>query len=174
MIFSLELLACFILWTLYSYVMHVIAHSKVKYNFLKYFHVMHHAYRYGESKLPPWHDYFFWFGCWRSSMDVYLTFTLPLIVLTIFAPKHGMILLAFHYIYEVFLSRNVLDHNEKIDGFITKFIPIGKFHLAHHKYVKCNYSFFISAWDYLFNTDDATYLRKKSIASERGNSTKRA
>jgi sterol desaturase/sphingolipid hydroxylase (fatty acid hydroxylase superfamily) len=148
----LKLIVYFLLWTLYSYSVHVFAHSRSRFNFLKYFHNRHHAYNYGDSKVPPWHDYFFWFGDWRSSIDVYITFTLPLIVLTIFEPVCGGILLAFHYLYEVFLSKNVLDHNENIDGPVTKVVPIGTFHLAHHKYVKCNYSFFITLWDHVFGT----------------------
>lgn len=161
MIFVLKLVGYFLLWTLWSYTMHVIAHTNFKYNFIRYFHLKHHAYNYGDSNLPPWHDYFFWFGEWRSSMDVYITFTIPLIILTIFDPVYGGILLAFHYVYEVFLSRNVLDHNPNITGNITRFIPIGKFHLCHHRNVKCNFSFYITLWDYLFRTNDARVLKKR-------------
>lgn len=161
MIFALKLTGYFLLWTLYSYTIHVIAHSQMKYNFLKYFHIKHHAYNYGDSKLPPWHDYFFWFGDIRTSMDVYITFTLPLIVLAIFEPLYGSLLLVFHYLYEVFLSRNVLDHNPKITGTITKLFPIGSFHLTHHHYARCNYSFFLTLWDFLFGTNDDKVLAEQ-------------
>lgn len=157
----LKLVIYFLLWTLYSYLIHLIAHKRFKYNFLMYFHIKHHAYNYDDSFWPPWHDYFFWFGDFRSSMDVYLTFTLPLIILTIVDPLPGAILLGFHYIYEVFLSRTVLDHNPKISGKITKFIPIGQFHLKHHRYVRCNYSFYITLWDYLFKTDENSMVKNK-------------
>lgn len=112
--------------------------------------------------LPPWHDYFFWFGNFRSSMDVYITFTLPLLALLAFSPKYGTPLLAFHYIYEVFLSRNVLDHNPKIKGKITNYIPIGTYHLLHHRNVKCNYSFFITIWDRIFGTASFNHDRLKA------------
>lgn len=160
MLTVLKLCAYFLLWTLYSYALHVFQHSRSRFNFLKYFHNRHHQYNYGSSMLPPWHDYFFWFGDWRSTIDVYITFTLPLVVLTVFEPLCGGILLGFHYLYEVFLSKNVLDHNERIDGPITRFVPIGKYHLAHHKYVKCNYSFYINVWDHLFGTTQAKVLAR--------------
>jgi len=163
MLFLLKLALYFLLWTLYSYTMHVIAHIKFKYNFVMYCHLKHHAYDYGSSFWPPLHDYFFWFGDFRTSMDVYLTFTLPLIVLTFFDPIPGATLLAFHYVYEVFLSRNVLDHNPKIDGWIVRFLPIGSFHLKHHKYARCNYSFFTTFWDYLFRTNDAVAYQKREL-----------
>ncbi|WP_068716447.1 sterol desaturase family protein [Vibrio tritonius] len=157
----LKVIGYFFLWTLYSYICHVIAHVRFKYNFLQYFHMKHHAYNYDDTFWPPWHDYFFWFGDFRSSMDVYFTFTLPLIVLTFFDPVPGAILLAFHYVYEVFLSRTVLDHNPKITGKITRFIPIGSFHLKHHTNVRCNFSFYITLWDYLFKTDEKAVKVKR-------------
>ena len=94
-------------------------------------------------------------------MDVYLAFTLPLMILTIFDPIPGVILLVFHYFYELFLSRNVLDHNPKITGKITRFMSIGSFHLKHHSNVRCNFSFFITFWDYLFRTDEKSVKEKR-------------
>lgn len=112
----------------------------------------HHSYNYGVSKWPPIEDYFFWFGSWKSTLDVWIVFTLPLVALLFVNRDVAIVLLIFHYIYEVFLSKNVLDHNPKITSKITKIIPVGIFHLDHHKYFKCNYSFYISLWDYLFGT----------------------
>jgi len=166
MIFVLKLTGYFLLWTLYSYTIHYLAHTKIRYNFLKYFHLKHHAYDYGESFFPPWHDYFFWFGHIKSSMDVYITFTLPLVLLAMFDPLYGVILLVFHYFYEVFLSRNVLDHNPRIKGWITKIIPIGSFHLMHHRHAKCNYSFFITLWDHVFRTNDVEVLGQRNTKEE--------
>lgn len=164
-----KLVGYFLLWCLWSYGMHVFAHSKVKrrWNFMKVVHAKHHAYSYGESKWPPWHDFFFWFGDWRSSLDVYLTFTLPLVVLVILDPLPGAILLGFHYLYEVFLSRNVADHNPDITGPLTEVIPIGEFHLRHHKDVHCNFSFFLTLWDRVFGTTAASVQRRRE-ARKRG------
>jgi sterol desaturase/sphingolipid hydroxylase (fatty acid hydroxylase superfamily) len=153
MIFAAKLAGYFLLWGLWAYGMHMLAHSHWRrYNFVRYFHLKHHQYEYGASMLPPWHDYLFWFGSWRSSMDVYQTFTIPLIALAFFDPPYGYTLLGFHYVYEVFLSRNVLDHNPSIHGRITRFIPIGEYHLRHHRNVRCNYSFYLTFWDHVFGT----------------------
>ncbi|AUI88246.1 hypothetical protein BS333_18010 [Vibrio azureus] len=156
-----KVIGYFLLWTLYSYLYHVLAHVRSKYNLLQYIHLKHHGYKYDGSIWPPWNEYFFWFGDLRSSMDVYLAFTLPLVILTIFDPIPGAILLVFHYFYELFLSRNVLDHNPKITGKITRFMSIGSFHLKHHSNVRCNFSFFITFWDYLFRTDEKSVKEKR-------------
>ena len=55
----LKVIGYFFLWTLYSYICHVIAHVRFKYNFLQYFHMKHHAYNYDDKFWPAWHDYFF-------------------------------------------------------------------------------------------------------------------
>ncbi|WP_233167380.1 sterol desaturase family protein [Paenibacillus roseus] len=160
LVFITKLVVYFLLWTLYSYTMHVLAHITHKKNFLHKIHMAHHKYDYGESKWPPLHDFFFWFGGWKETLDVWLTFTLPIVVLIFFDPVYGIILFVFHYIYEIFLSRNVLDHNPNIKGKFTSIIPVGVFHLKHHKLYKCNYSFFISLWDYLFRTNDKHITNK--------------
>ena len=166
MTLALKLIGYFLLWGSWSYGMHVFAHSRVKrrFNFMKVLHIKHHAYAYGESKWPPWHDYFFWFGDWRSSMDVYLTFTLPLVVLAVLDPLPGCILLGFHYLYEVFLSRNVVDHNPNLTGAVTKVFPVGAYHIRHHRDVHCNYSFFLTLWDHLFGTTEARVQRRRKRA----------
>ncbi|MEM9482197.1 MAG: sterol desaturase family protein [Cyanobacteria bacterium P01_F01_bin.116] len=148
-------------WTLYSYTIHVIAHKNFKYNFLRKIHLPHHAYKYKALKWPPLHDYVFWFGSWKGTLDVWVTFTLPLIILFFFEPQVALVLLVFHYIYEVFLSRDILDHNPHLKGVITRFIPIGEYHLKHHKNYRCNYAFFITLWDYIFKTDSVNVQRQR-------------
>jgi len=153
--FLAKLIGYFLLWTLWSYGIHRIAHCKIRrFNIIRYIHLKHHAYNYGDSWMPPWQEYFFWFGNWRSSMDVYITFTLPLVGLSFYDPSYGLTLLAFHYVYEVFLARNVLDHNPNIRGWITRVFPIGEFHTRHHRNIRCNYSFYTTLWDYLFGSYD--------------------
>jgi sterol desaturase/sphingolipid hydroxylase (fatty acid hydroxylase superfamily) len=150
--FAVKLAVCFVLWTLYSYSIHVVAHMNFKWNFLRPLHLKHHSYRYSGIRWPPLHDYFFWFGTWKGTLDVWITFTLPLLVLWFFEREVATVLLAFHYIYEVFLSRDILDHNPNIVGKITNVIPIGAYHYRHHSNYKCNYSFYICLWDHLFGT----------------------
>lgn len=164
--FVIKLLAYFFLWSFWSYAMHRLAHSRFRrFNFLRHVHLKHHTYDYGDSFLPPWHEYFFWFGNWRSSMDVYLTFTMPLVALAFFDPPFGLTLLVFHYFYELFLARNVLDHNPNIKGFVTRIIPIGAYHLQHHRNVRCNFAFYTTLWDRLFNTLDRKVLADRGRAS---------
>lgn len=157
----MKLSGYFLCWTLYSYVIHYIAHCNFKYNFVQTCHKVHHAYNYGTKRTPLLADYFFWFGSWRGSLDVWITFTLPLILLVFIDFECGVILLVFHYFYEIFLSKSVLDHNPKIKGALTNFIPIGVFHLKHHINAKCNYSFYLTVWDYLFQTNDEKILTKR-------------
>lgn len=166
---ALKVLGYFMLWGLWSYAMHALAHSKVKreLNFMRYLHMKHHAYEYDDSKWPPWHDYFFWFGNWRSSLDVYITFTLPLVALALYDPVPGCILLGFHYVYEVFLSRNVLDHNPNITGPITKVISIGSYHMHHHSDVHSNLSFYLTFWDHVFGTTEAKLKRRRDARRKR-------
>lgn len=174
-IFFVKLLVYFFLWTLYSYTIHVIAHLNFRFNFLKYIHVKHHSYKYTGLKWPPLSDYFFWFGGLRASLDVWITFTLPLLLLLFIEFDVALTLLVFHYFYEVFLSRDILDHNPNITGKITRFIPIGSFHMKHHKYYKCNYSLFITFWDYLFRTTDSCLdARNKKIREARHAHTSKA
>ncbi len=169
MMLAAKLIGYFLLWGLWAYAMHALAHSRWRrFNFIRYFHLKHHQYEYGASMWPPWHDYLFWFGNWRSSMDVYLTFTLPLVVLTFHDPLCGGVLLGFHYIYEVFLSRNVLDHNPNIRGFVTRFIPIGEYHMLHHRNVRCNYSFYLTIWDHVFGTHESESTLQQKKERRRG------
>lgn len=159
-IFVLKLISYFLLWTLYSYTIHYIAHQDFKYNFLRVCHLKHHEYRYENLKWPPFHDFFFWFGNWKGTLDVWITFTLPLIALLFIEFEVALCLLAFHYVYEVFLSRDILDHNPNIKGRITNFIPIGVYHMKHHRNFRQNYAFFVTLWDMLFGTNDAAMKAK--------------
>jgi sterol desaturase/sphingolipid hydroxylase (fatty acid hydroxylase superfamily) len=95
---------------------------------------------------------FFYFGDIRVTVDVLLTITFPLILLTFLFPSQGLVLLAFHYLHEVFLSERLLDHNPKIKGNITHYFAWGSYHLEHHRNPKSNYSAFVTIWDKVFKT----------------------
>lgn len=153
MILILKLFLYFILWTLYSYTIHRIAHIPSKKNPLYKVHHVHHRVKYDPAKsLPELSNYFFWFGSWYASLDVWITFTLPLVILVIIDPVPGIVLLVIHYLYEVFLSGNVIDHNPNIKGKITRIFAVGEYHLHHHKVYRKNYAFFITLWDHVFGT----------------------
>ncbi|MDN4524093.1 sterol desaturase family protein [Fictibacillus fluitans] len=147
-----KLLIYFLIWSLYSYLIHRIAHIPSKKNPLLKIHLVHHRVEYDSSFLPSWPNFFFWFGSWRASIDVWVTLTLPLVVIAILDPVPGLILLGFHYFYEVFFASNVIDHNPHIKGRVTKLLAIGQYHVKHHEVYRSNYGFFITLWDHLFGT----------------------
>ncbi|MBD1372684.1 sterol desaturase family protein [Hazenella sp. IB182357] len=154
MFFTLKLILYYLLCTLYSYLIHRLAHIPNKKNILFRIHADHHKNKYDDSKpsFPDLSHYFFWFGSWYASLDVWITLTLPILVITLFDPIPGIVLLILHYVYEVFLAATVLDHNPRIKGVITKYLAIGEFHLKHHYFIKGNYGFYITLWDYVFGT----------------------
>ncbi len=153
MIWFIKLLIVFLVWTFITYWLHRLAHVKNKFNILYRFHAAHHEVNYfkGGEKFSIAY-LLFYFGDIRVTADVLLTITLPLIVLTIFYPSQGLVLLAFHYLHEVFLSERLLDHNPKINGNITNYFAWGSYHLEHHRNLKHNYSAFITLWDKVFKT----------------------
>jgi sterol desaturase/sphingolipid hydroxylase (fatty acid hydroxylase superfamily) len=157
MLYATHLAAAFLVWTLWSYAVHVAAHSRLAaFRPLRRVHRAHHAVRYGPNRWPTWPTYLLWFGSWRATLDVLITFTAPLIGLSLVAPRIGVPLLVFHYIYEVFLAGSVLDHNPVITGPITQVVAIGAFHMRHHASPSCNFGFYVTAWDRLFRTARTT------------------
>lgn len=151
----------FLIWTLYSYWVHRLAHIPSKRNILFKIHIEHHKAEYGNPSWPRWQEYFLWYGNWRASADVWITLMLPGIVISIFDPLHGLPMLIFLYLYEVFLGGDVLDHNPNIDGRLTRILALGQYHLRHHRNVRKNYSFYITLWDYVFRTHTLKDVRQK-------------
>jgi len=149
----IELLIVFLSWTFLTYWLHRLAHVKSKYNILYKLHAAHHEVNYfkGGEKFSIGY-LFFYFGDIRVTFDVLLTITFPLILLTFLYPSQGLVLLAFHYLHEVFLSERLLDHNPKIKGYITHYFAWGSYHLQHHRNPRSNYSAFITLWDKIFRT----------------------
>jgi sterol desaturase/sphingolipid hydroxylase (fatty acid hydroxylase superfamily) len=144
----------FFLWTLIIYILHRLAHIKHKFNFLYWVHISHHKVNYfkPENRKFKWHYLFFYFGGILETLDVLLILTLPALLIYLIDPKHGLYILFIHYFYEVFLSEGLLDHNPRVEGKITNFFSWGKYHLAHHKSWKYNFSLMITLWDYVFKT----------------------
>ncbi len=149
----IELIIVFFAWTFLTYWLHRLAHIKSKYNILYKLHTAHHEVNYfkGGEKFSIGY-LFFYFGDIRVTVDVLLTITLPLILLTFLYPSQGLVLLVFHYLHEVFLSERLLDHNPKIKGYITHYFAWGSYHLEHHRNPRSNYSAFVTLWDKIFRT----------------------
>lgn len=142
-----------LLWTFIVYVMHFLAHQKFKHNFLNTFHKVHHQvdYRNGGSAFQ-WKFLYWNFGDIRVTLDLLCMITIPLLVLTWFFPSQGIVLLVLHYLDEVFLSEQLLDHNPKIKGNFNKLWVWGDYHLKHHKNPRKNLSFVFTFWDKIFGT----------------------
>ena len=144
----------FLAWTLLVYAMHRIAHWKIKGNFLRALHLAHHKVDYSNeiNRRLKWYNLFFYFGSLNATLDVIMMLTLPAVMIFLLYPRLGAYILVFHYLYEVFLSEGVLDHNPKINGFVTKYFSWGDYHLEHHKRWNCNYSLMVTVWDRVFRT----------------------
>jgi len=144
----------FLLWTFIVYLLHRLSHFKHKLNFLYFIHRYHHRVDYNIERIRKfdWRYLLFYFGGFYESLDVVCTMTLPALVLYLIFPIYGGYLLTFHYLYEVFLSEGQLDHNPTITGAVTNYFSWGKYHLKHHKDVRCNYSLIVPFWDFIFGT----------------------
>jgi len=149
-----KFISLFLLWTLMVYWMHRLARIKSQYNFLYKLHLAHHKINYQkEANLKfRWYYLFFYFGSIRASLDVFFMLTIPAFLIYLIDSRVGIFILIFHYLYEVFLSEGLLDHNPKITGRITHFFSWGKYHLTHHKKWGYNFSLMITIWDWVFRT----------------------
>ncbi len=151
-----RLAGAFLLWTFIIYWMHWLSHRRSSWNPLFKLHRAHHRHpylrQYEPSLWPKPGQWLFWLGDWQSSLDVIVQMTVPLLVITWFAPDVGVPLLVFHYVYEVFLSESQLDHNPRITGPLTHWFAWGDFHLQHHVHPKQNLCLIITLWDRVFGT----------------------
>lgn len=161
----MDFIFCFLLWTLISYALHRLAHTKSRYNPLFKIHLAHHKAEYGKEenykfKWPGWRSFVLWFDDLKSSLDVWITLILPAVLVSLLFPTTHFAVLIFVYFYEVFLSEHNLDHNPEITGFVTRVLAIGQYHLTHHHYPKYNYGLYLTIWDIVFVTTrqkDVTY-----------------
>lgn len=155
----------FLLWTLAMYWLHRLAHWRSPKNLLYRIHQKHHQQRYDVTPGGFKIESLWWnFGHPALVLDILLTMTLPLVLLTLFFPSQGLCLLVFHYLYEVFLGDDVLDHNLRIQGRVTKFFAWGRFHMTHHYNSRYNYCLLITLWDIVFRTVSWTWSRRVSAS----------
>ncbi|MGE3770540.1 MAG: sterol desaturase family protein [Bdellovibrionales bacterium] len=149
----IEFIGAFLLWTLLAYALHRAAHHPLFSKTLWPIHAEHHALDHMERpKFPAPTEFFFWFGTWRRSADVWITQTIPAIIAVAVFGGYAWLILPLHYVYEVFLADGMLDHNPAIKGRITQWMTIGSMHLRHHTNYKTNYGFYITLWDRLFGS----------------------
>jgi sterol desaturase/sphingolipid hydroxylase (fatty acid hydroxylase superfamily) len=155
-VYVIELVYWFLVWMLWAYWFHRLAHIPSTRNPLWQIHLAHHKEKYGLEEpiswWPHWTAFLLWFGNLRASLDVWLTLTLPVVLLSFIVPQYGLPLLAFNYVYEVFLSEKTWDHNPQVKGWITRYLACGVYHLSHHRRTEVNLAFYVTIWDYVFGT----------------------
>ncbi len=165
--YMIGIAGCFLLWTFCIYWLHRLSHIHHKRNPLWKIHQAHHRIKYFQLRPyepPSLGSYFFWLGDFKTSFDVFLVMTVPLLIISYFFPQYGIGLLIFHYFYEVFGSEAVLDHNPRIEGKITHYFAWGSYHLYHHVDLKKNYGLMTTFWDHVFGTavhPEAGFLASK-------------
>ncbi|MBN8521184.1 MAG: sterol desaturase family protein [Alphaproteobacteria bacterium] len=153
-IYILQFIGALIIWSLVSYTLHYVSHMKFKNNLLWKTHKHHHLNKYeGKRTLPEWKNFFFWFGSWGKTGDVLILYTIPALTISFLIGGGAYFLIIFHYIYEVFLADEALEHNKKIGKPITNFLAIGQYHMLHHQKIIGNYSSIFVIWDKLFKTE---------------------
>jgi sterol desaturase/sphingolipid hydroxylase (fatty acid hydroxylase superfamily) len=154
--FPIGIGAAFLAWTFLVYWMHRLSHIHHRHNPLWQLHRAHHMIPYLSqptgSAAPKIGQFFLWLGTWRTSLDVFLVMTMPAVFIAFFLPRFGIPVLVFHYCYEIFCSEYSLDHNPKVQGWLTRIFAWGDFHLFHHMMPKRNFSLIITLWDRVFFT----------------------
>lgn len=150
----LGLIALMLAWTGISYAIHRLAHVAGVWNQLHRIHRAHHHPNYLKRDLKfRWYNLLFCFETIPETLDVWITLTLPAFALSAMDPEHGIILLCFHYIYEILLSDNRFDHNPAIGGQIIRWLACGQYHLEHHRDPSRNFGLLITFWDFVFRTN---------------------
>lgn len=154
--YLLGLFATFLIWTLIMYGLHRLAHVHSRRNLLWIIHTAHHRIAYLSRRpvhsWPRASQFWFWLGDWKTSLDVLLTMTLPLLLICWVVPQYGFPLLVGHYFYEIFLSEHRLDHNPYVTGFWTRVFAWGDYHLHHHAHPRKNFGLLVTWWDRVFGT----------------------
>jgi hypothetical protein len=110
-----------LLWLGMAYGIHRLAHWRAPWNLLHRLHAAHHQPVYlCRARRLRWHHFLLCFGSVSETLDIWFTLTLPLLAISLVLPVQGAILLAFHYLYEIFCSDAQLDHNPSLSGPLTR------------------------------------------------------
>lgn len=161
----LTLLPLLLAWTGMAYGIHRIAHLPGPWNLLNRLHRAHHHPDYLKARRRlRWHHFLLCFGSLEETLDGWITLTLPALLLGCLAPSHAPMLLGFHYLYEIFLSDDRLDHNPSLQGPLTRWFAWGEYHLAHHRQPTQHYGLILTCWDLIFGSGAPT----KAVATDAG------
>jgi sterol desaturase/sphingolipid hydroxylase (fatty acid hydroxylase superfamily) len=154
-----KLLFLFLAWTGASYGIHRLAHIGHRWNLLFRIHMVHHSPDYlRRDGRFRWRYLLMCFDSIPESLDVFITLTLPLLVLAWIFPSQGVALLIFHYLYEITLSDELFDHNPSIAGSVTRWLACGQYHLEHHRRPSRHFGLIITFWDRVFASSDGEWV----------------
>jgi sterol desaturase/sphingolipid hydroxylase (fatty acid hydroxylase superfamily) len=164
-----QVVIAFISWNFLTYAYHRVGHLSFKGNFLRTIHLAHHRQMYdlGTRKNVVTPEPFklryllLYFDSFEESLDVWLGQMLPAIVVFLIFGGFSWYLCIYVYIYEVFFSETLLDHNPRITNpFLLCIFAWGQQHLEHHRDPSCNFSFSINIFDYIFGTYKKPKIKK--------------
>jgi len=159
-------IASLLAWTALAYAIHRLAHHSGRWNRLHTLHRAHHAPGYLLRQRPlRWHHLLFWFDTSAETLDVWITLTLPALLIAALFPGQGPTLLCFHYLYEILLSDTRFDHNPGIDGPITRMLACGTYHLQHHSNPSLHFGLIFTLWDHIFGSAGGGRERKPRLWS---------
>ena len=69
-----------------------------------------------EYKGPKWYYFLWWFDNAHETLEIVLGETLPAVLIYMVDPECGMPLLVFHYLYEIWATDALLEHNARISN----------------------------------------------------------
>ncbi|MFM7312982.1 MAG: sterol desaturase family protein [Cyanobium sp.] len=149
----LGLLAALVGWLGLAYGIHRLAHWPVAWNRLARWHRVHHGPAYAQvPRRFHAHHLLLCFGSPSETLDIWVTLTLPLLLIALLLPQQGALLLLFHYVYEILFSDRRLDHNPHIRGPLTRVFAWGHYQLRHHADPQRNFGLILTLWDHVFAT----------------------
>ena len=148
-----QLFVGLLVWLWMAYGIHRLAHCPGAWNRLHRWHRVHHSPGYlEEPRRFRWHHALLCFGSVQETLDIWVTLTLPLLLVALWLPQQGAVLLLFHYVYEILFSDQRLDHNPRIRGPLTRVFAWGQYHLRHHADPRRNFGLLLTVWDHVFAT----------------------
>ena len=157
-LFLLRFTCWFLLWTFCEYWMHRLMHVSSPYNILYRMHRSHHLTPYAvltdkKYRWPKLSYFIFFFDNIHETLEIIVGETIPALCIYYCDPECGILLLAFHYVYEILATDSLLEHNPDISlHSVIKYCAVGQFHLEHHRLPSYNYGFTITLWDHVFKT----------------------
>ncbi|KEF40614.1 MAG: hypothetical protein ER33_16080 [Cyanobium sp. CACIAM 14] len=154
---TLTFLLLILAWTGMAYGIHRLAHHSGRWNLLNRLHRAHHHPDYlNHQRSFRWHHFLLCFGSLEETLDVWITLTLPALLLSCLVPSHAPLMLGFHYLYEIFLSDDRLDHNPSLRGGVTRWFAWGQYHLEHHRQPTKHFGLILTFWDVIFMSGPAS------------------